>query len=105
MHQDGDNELNRRIEHPEKEHPGVNGLMSHEKGVEQAALAEEEGEEVEHNPHLKHAEGKALEDVFLLVMADLVRKDRNQFGDRVLRDEGIEERNPFVISEPRKKRV
>ena len=94
-----------RIEQAEKYQPGIDRGLFQEKGVEQALVGHEKGEQKKHDAGLDHSNQHALEDVLFFIMPHFMGQDGQEFIHGVLFDKGVEQHDALVFTKPREKGI
>ncbi len=68
-------------------------------------MGEKNRQHIKHDAGLQDAGDQAADDVFLFIMADLVRQNGDEFPRRMLFDQGIVQRDSFIFAKAGKKGV
>ena len=97
LHDEGDDEFKRNVQQAEEYQACVHRGVFHEECIEQALARDEQGKEEEEDTHVHDAERNTLDDMLLLIMTNLVGKNRHQLMHSVLLNQRIEQRDSLIF--------
>src|ERR1051326_8288491 len=105
VQQNRNDELQGRVQQPEKDKSGGDGNVLHEERIEEPAVPDKNGEKEEQQSHVQYADHDPLNDMLFLIMPDFMCENADKLRDGVLRDQCIEQRNALVFPESGEKRI